>query len=277
MSARPARLPLLLAALWALACLQLRLDLAFGGDPGGRARHPGRGVEEVSASELEAALGLDGPVVLDVAAEWCGPCKLMEPILEVLQERLRPSGLRVLRMDNDDNPEKASELQVEALPTLIFFRDGAEVHRMEGAAGLEQLEALTRDVFGLDGSGPSASPSRAEPVSNAEELELAVQTEEAIVVGIITPGVSDIEVLQSSSTVESAMHLLQGRLRETGSDVRVLLVDAEALPETLAGLGAREVPSVMVFREGEQVVMADASASLDELVTAAGKALGMKL
>jgi len=104
-------------------------------------------VEEVSAAGLEAAIAEGGPVLVDVYADWCGPCKLMEPVLEALQVRME--GLRVLRMDSEAYESKATAMRVHALPTLVFYKAGAEVHRFEGALDLESLEELASELFGL--------------------------------------------------------------------------------------------------------------------------------
>ena len=81
-----------------------------------------RALMDVSAAELEAAVRGGGPVVLDVHAVWCGPCKFLEPALRRLAQELRSA--QVLRLDSDLESRKATELQVEGLPTVIFFHGG---------------------------------------------------------------------------------------------------------------------------------------------------------
>ncbi|CAJ1415989.1 unnamed protein product [Effrenium voratum] len=116
---------------------------------------------EVGPAELEAAIR-SGPVVLDVYAVWCGPCKMLEPTLEKLAEQLsafEEEGLQVpqvLRMDSDQHSAKATSLGVEGLPTVIFFKGGAEVARLEGAVGLSQLEEEAAAAFGMELAGAGA-------------------------------------------------------------------------------------------------------------------------
>ena len=84
------------------------------------------------------------PVVVDFWAAWCGPCRLMSPILEeIAQER---DDLRVVKVDTDANQRVAAEYGVLSMPTFMVFRDGAPVGQIVGArpkkrllADLEQL------------------------------------------------------------------------------------------------------------------------------------------
>lgn len=86
-----------------------------------------RALTDVGAQELDAAVRSGAPVVLDVYAVWCGPCKLLEPALERLQQELNRDEevAQVLRIDSDLHSAKATELGVEGLPTVIFFNRGA--------------------------------------------------------------------------------------------------------------------------------------------------------
>ena len=82
------------------------------------------------------------PLLLDVFATWCGPCKMIAPQLEELAGRLGERA-RVAKLDSDQAPELSTKLGVQGLPTLVFFRGGVEVHRLEGVPaqkdGIEQL------------------------------------------------------------------------------------------------------------------------------------------
>ena len=93
----------------------------------------------------EMISGADVPVLVDFYAAWCGPCQMMAPILEQVNERLK-SKIRIVKIDTDKYPQLASQYQIHALPTLVLFKQGQPVDRIEGvvpAANLiEHLQAL---------------------------------------------------------------------------------------------------------------------------------------
>src|SRR5205814_1126569 len=84
------------------------------------------------ASTLVAVLeGTDVPVVLDGYADWCGPCKIMAPVLDDFA-RERQGEVLVLKLDTDRNPATTHRFGIRAIPTLLVFRQGQEVGRQMG-------------------------------------------------------------------------------------------------------------------------------------------------
>lgn len=78
------------------------------------------------------------PLLVDFYAAWCGPCQMMAPILEQVQHRL--SGrLKVVKIDTDRYPQLASRYGIQALPTLVVFKQGQPVDRLEGVMQAEPL------------------------------------------------------------------------------------------------------------------------------------------
>eukprot|EP00966_Prymnesium_polylepis_P307591 7108909-Prymnesium_polylepis.1 len=105
---------------------------------------------EVTADELRLEIPDDRtPLVVDVFATWCGPCKLMAPELEELAA-VKGERLRVAKLDSDAHSQLSSELGVQGLPTVIFYAGGREVHRLEGMPpGKGALAELARQYLGV--------------------------------------------------------------------------------------------------------------------------------
>jgi thioredoxin len=79
------------------------------------------------------------PVLTDFWADWCGPCKMMEPVLKELAHEMK-GRLIVIKVDTEKKPMLANRFQISAIPTLILFKGGQEVHRIQGAMPLAKLK-----------------------------------------------------------------------------------------------------------------------------------------
>jgi len=87
------------------------------------------------------------PVLVDFGAEWCAPCKRLDPILEQLSARWN-GRVRVVRVDVDENSSLAMQMQVMSVPTLILFVNGSEALRLVGLQSQEKIEAKINAVVG---------------------------------------------------------------------------------------------------------------------------------
>ena len=90
-------------------------------------------------------IGGQTPVLVDFSAEWCGPCKMMAPILKQVKDQLGTQ-VRILKIDVDKNPELASQYQVRNVPTLMIFQNGQRKWTGSGVMQADQLASVIRSV-----------------------------------------------------------------------------------------------------------------------------------
>jgi thioredoxin 2 len=86
------------------------------------------------------------PVVVDFWAAWCGPCRMISPVLEDLARR-RAGHLKVVKVDVDANPALAARFRAQSIPLLVVIRDGQEVDRIVGALPRAALEQRLEPVL----------------------------------------------------------------------------------------------------------------------------------
>jgi thioredoxin len=86
----------------------------------------------------EMLSGSDVPVLVDFYADWCGPCQMMTPILQQVNLQLKDK-LRIVKIDTEKYQNLASQYQIFALPTLVLFKEGKPVERIEGVVQASQL------------------------------------------------------------------------------------------------------------------------------------------
>lgn len=95
---------------------------------------------KVTGEELERTVAESkAPVLVDFYADWCGPCKVMAPVLDEVARRYT-GRLLVAKLDTDYSPEAAERYGIRGIPTLILFRDGKEVAREVGAVPARKLD-----------------------------------------------------------------------------------------------------------------------------------------
>ncbi len=107
----------------------------------GRCRTPlfsGKPVEADAAMFEKQTRHGDIPVLVDVWAPWCGPCRMMAPAFEAAAAALEP-GMRLLKLNTDAEPEVAARLGIRGIPTMILFSGGREIGRVSGAMTAQQI------------------------------------------------------------------------------------------------------------------------------------------
>lgn len=95
-------------------------------------------VKKTFASFPEMLAESDCPVLVDFYADWCGPCRMMAPILQDVGNQLKDK-VKVVKIDTEKYPNLASQYQIQALPTLVLFKDGKPADRIEGVMVADAL------------------------------------------------------------------------------------------------------------------------------------------
>jgi thioredoxin 1 len=105
------------------------------------------GVTTLTATSFDEVVGsATEPVIVDFWAEWCGPCKMIAPILSEIAEE-QGDKLRVAKLNVDEAPDIARRFDVMSIPTLIVFQNGAPTHRVVGAKPKHALLEEFADIL----------------------------------------------------------------------------------------------------------------------------------
>ena len=97
-------------------------------------------IKHVTDGDFQAeVLENEHPVLVDFWAPWCGPCRVVAPVLEEIADERE--NLRIVKVNIDENQQTAMNYQILAIPTMVLFRDGQEAKRIQGAMPKKRIES----------------------------------------------------------------------------------------------------------------------------------------
>lgn len=100
-------------------------------------------VTKVPEAEFETLLGSENFLVVDFSANWCGPCRVVAPLMEKLSEEYKES-IKVIKIDVDQDKPLAKKYEVKTIPAVLFFKNGELVETIKGVSSYEEFASVVK-------------------------------------------------------------------------------------------------------------------------------------
>jgi len=106
-------------------------------------------MEQLTANELREKISNGENFVLDLYATWCGPCKMMLPVLEKVSDEMSESGVTFVKVNADEERELSAEFGVRGIPTFVMIDEGEVKNRFSGVKGKAELTESIKETFNV--------------------------------------------------------------------------------------------------------------------------------
>jgi thioredoxin 1 len=103
----------------------------------------------INISDLEfekEVINSELPVLVDFWAPWCGPCRMIAPVIDEISSKYEGK-VKVVKLNTDENPKTPSDYQISAIPTLLFFKSGKVVKEIVGIVPKEEIEKVIEEII----------------------------------------------------------------------------------------------------------------------------------